>query len=75
MSTHVCVHKHADVCKHIYWLVLSPAFNKTLPSRQGKVTPLLHCISEALTVSFGIPWCLNIGRNLGRPAEGEDGRG
>lgn len=55
MSTHMCVYKHTDLCKHIHRFVLSPGFNKTLPSKQGKVTHLLRCISEVLTVSFGIP--------------------
>lgn len=60
-NTQMCVSTYKGL-----WFVLGSA---RLPSREGKVTPLLRCISEALTVSFGILWCLNIGRYLGRPAE------
>jgi len=39
---------HTDVCKHIDRFLLSPKFDKTLlPSRQGRITHLLSCISEA----------------------------
>lgn len=76
MSTHVCVYQHTDVCKHdIQVCAFSWVRQDSLPSTQGKLTPLLSGISEALTVNLGIPWCLSNGRNLGRPAEGENSRG
>lgn len=67
-NTQMCVSIYTGLC----FLLGSTRLSAI---QAGKVTHLLSCINEVLTVSFGIPWCPSNGRNLERPAEGEDRRG